>query len=162
MPARFTLIVCERNNDWVVPLRLALADAAPRSAMTANDRFSSPLVAGVNYRLVETRNSDDCLAALAEEPLAVVALQLSPSNCDQALSLLRTIAERYPAARTVVLAAREAVEYQWLARELGATGFVSSPRQLQEFLLIARRHWQSLPQPELGAAESAWATLPWK
>ncbi|MES1213042.1 MAG: hypothetical protein ABUL64_00510 [Singulisphaera sp.] len=159
MPARFTLIICEQSQNWVVPLRLALARSVVASGAGGT---CSPLVAGSDYRLVETRSAEDCLAALTDEPRAVVGVELTSTNCDAALALVRTMAERFAAARSVVLAARELAEFEWLARELGAAGYVISPRQLDEFLLIARRHWASLPRPELGAAESAWATLPWK
>ncbi len=161
MPAQYTLILCERNADWVVPLRWPFR-ALPESANRSGADSWPPLIAGVDYRLVETRTPDDCLAALAVEPQAVVGVELTAANCDPALALVRTIAEQFPRAPMVLLAARETAEYQWLARELGAAGFVTSPRRLAEFLTIARRHWDALPRPEAGAAESAWATLPWK
>ena len=160
MPAQYTLILCERNADWVVPLPLALSRAA-RIGKSVGRRFLAAADRGVDYRLVETRTPDDCLAALAVEPQAVVGVELTAANCDPALALVRTIAEQFPRAPMVLLA-RETAEYQWLARELGAAGFVTSPRRLAEFLTIARRHWDALPRPEAGAAESAWATLPWK
>ncbi len=162
MPTRGTLIIFERNMQWVTPLRLALGRGLAEPAERHPSRLARPLVAAIDYRLIETRTPDDCLATLAEEPRAVVGIELTATHCDPALHLVRTVAERFPGARTVMLAARELADHQWLARELGAAGFVTSPRHLEEFLAIARRHWASLPRPELGAAESAWATLPWK
>lgn len=162
MPARSSFIIFGRSTDWVVPLRLALGRGRSDPAERQESDFARPLVAGLDYRLIETRTPDDCLAALARESRALVGIELTAANADRALALIRTVAEQFSGARIVVLAAREMADHEGLARELGAAGFVTSPRHLDEFLLIARRHWGSLPQPDLGAAESAWATLPWK
>jgi DNA-binding NarL/FixJ family response regulator len=160
MSKRGTLIVFERNTGWVVPLRLALGRSV--SGPGKHSAKARPLAAGVDYRLVETRTAEDCLAALAEDPWAVVGIELTAANVEPALHLTRVVAERFPGARVVVLAARELADHECLTRELGAAGFVTSPRRLDEFLSIARRHWARRPQLELGAAESAWATLPWE
>src|ERR1700679_2245327 len=111
MPARYTLILCERNADWVVPLRFALSRPLPESANHSGTDSWLPLVAGVDYRFVETRTPDDCLAALADDSQAVVGVELTAANCDQSLALVRAIAEQFPKVPTVILAAREVAEY---------------------------------------------------
>ena len=157
-----TVIVCERSGRWVLPLRIALDRAAGRGAAQSNtaSAASGNTQPRWNYRLVETRSPDECCAALSSSPRAIAAIELDAAHCDQALALVHTIRERFPDTIIVVLAAYESAEYQWLARELGAAHFVSSPSRLGDFAFLAHRHWESWARPELGTAEQIWATLP--
>ena len=156
MQVRVTGIICERAGQWALALRQAFDRAKAPGAE------ESAAGAAEDFRLVETRSADDCLAVLGEEPLAVVVVELCPATCDQALSLVAEVARRFPLAPVIVLAAREMALYEWLARELGAVHFASSPRRLQDVVAIVRRHGRRLPVPEMGTAEAVWATLPWK
>jgi len=155
------MIICERSGQWAAALRLAMDRATPDGAAPARSGLSARSDA-IDHRLIETRSAEDCRQALAEAPYALVAVGLCSASCDEVLALVRAIRERFPAAPVVVLAAREFCGYEWLARELGAVHFVSSPRRLAEAVGLARRHWDNLPAPELGTAATVWATLPWK
>jgi len=175
-----TLIVCERTDQWAVGLRQALSQASSNYAdlsrsEPSNSKAGRDAARGANessaafalasrgeVRLIETRTPADCLAALADAPHAVVAVELRPADCDEALSLLSAVSERYAGACVILVAAREMASYEWLARELGAAHFVSSPRRLHGVAEVASRHWANLPTPALGTAETVWATLPWK
>jgi ActR/RegA family two-component response regulator len=130
----------------------------PTAAATTPDNAPLPRW---DYRLVETRSPEECCLALATVRLAIVAVELDRAHCDQALALVHTIWERFPKTVIVVLAGSESADYEWLARELGAAHFVISPSRLDDFVILARRHWESWATPELGTAEQIWATLPW-
>jgi DNA-binding NtrC family response regulator len=159
-----TLVVCERSGRWALPLRLAADRAAtgiraqPTTATATPDSASLP---GWEFRVVETRSPEECCLALASLRRAIVAVELDRAHCDQALALVHTIRERFPATIIVAVAGPESADYQWLARELGAAQFVASPSHVDDFVILARRHWESWATPELGTAEQIWATLPW-
>jgi hypothetical protein len=164
MSIRREIVVYERSGRWAVALRQTLnaaARAATQSAQSQRTRLHDGRPAG-DVRVVETRSADECLAALADAPQAFVALELAEATCDAALELLRSTAERFPAARAVVLADRELASYEWLARELGAAHFVCSPRKLRAVARLAEAHWRCTPEPEIGVVERIWASLPWK
>jgi len=147
MHSKPNLILCERSSRWAVALRQAL---------TREGRIEGP-----DYRLIETRLPEDCLAALAEFPQAALVIELQTATADADLALIRAAATSHPQACVLVAAARDAADYECLVRELGAAGFASSPRNLAEFITLARRHWQNLPPLDLGTAANVWAALPW-
>ena len=148
MHSKPRLIVYERSSQWAVSLRQSLGRVQ--------------LTDGSDFRLLETRLPDDCLAALAEFPLAVVVIQLQAATAEADLALIRAVASKYSQACPLVAAARDAADYEFLARELGAVAFTSSPRNLAELVAVARRHWNNLPPVDLGTAANVWAALPWE
>ena len=88
------------------------------------------------------------------------------ATCDDSLRLLSQIGARHAAACPLVVADRVMADYQWLARELGAVHFVTSPRRLDELLAIVRRRFDSLPAAQRTSGESIFETilesLPWR
>ncbi len=145
-----TLIVCEQHGDWAAALRRAFATAAVRPAQ------------GTEYRLIETRGAVDCREATGRWPAATVVIELRRESCDEALELLYWVNRSCPATRCVVVADRTLDAYRWLARELGAIHFSSSPRQLEPVVDLARRHAGRMPKVEhVTAVDRIWNSLPW-
>ncbi len=148
-----TLLVCENSGDWALRLQ-RLLDTSPAAA---------------RVRIIETRGAAECLAALNRAPTAMVAVELTASNCEAALDLLVALDARSPQARTAVLAARSMRGYRWLAYELGAVCVVCSPRQLAPLVEMVTRQATAPPCQRdlapglaLNPVEEIWECLPWQ
>ncbi|HEY2840508.1 MAG TPA: hypothetical protein VGJ26_15230 [Pirellulales bacterium] len=186
--ARPTLIVCEQTGHWASAIRRLFSPAAPAAVRAASEDTASAEETGTerqdrlvatpkirhgddalaaDYRIIETRTTENCLSELARSPAALVAVELSGDTRERALELLSTIAERYPAASAVVLADRRMRSYEWIARELGAIHFVASPRQLAPLATIAGKRWKRFrpssdaSQENERSVEEIWRSLPW-
>lgn len=156
-----TIIICERTGSWAAALRLAFTRAAAPRNSDAKPTSESSAVAAQPPRLIETRSADECLESLTATPQALAVIELASQNCEASVALIRRIAERGTDTPIVVLAARELAEHEWLARELGAIHFTTSPRHLAAVVEIAERHWARLPAARATIAETIWASLPW-
>lgn len=143
------VIFCERTGAWAAAWR--------RTWQTPGLGPPRPLL-----KLAETRSADECRETLTRSPEAFVVVELTAERCDVALDLLLHVGEHFSAAAVVVVAEREMAAYEWLARELGALAFVTSPRRLGGLCQLALRHaGQRSPSPA-SLSERIWADLPWE
>ena len=141
------VVLCERTGDWAV---------AWRRLWSRRSRRSGPM------RLIETRSAAHCLDALAAEVDAFVVVELAPAACDAALDLLCDIQVRFPQLPRAVVADRRLSAYEWLARELGALDFITTPLALDRLCLLAARHLARWVPPRENIAQRVWDELPWK
>jgi len=142
--------VCEQSGNWALQLR-RLTDGASL------------------VRIVETRSADECLETIRRFPTSWVAVELAAGNCEAALDLLLALDAQFPHVRSVVLAARSMTGYRWLARELGAVGFIASPWQVPTLVEMMSRNaavvheQQVIAQDQaLNIADEIWESLPWQ
>lgn len=142
------VIFCERTGAWAAAWR--------RTWQTPGLAPPRPTL-----RLVETRSADECREVLAGNPAAFVVVELTAERCDQALDLLLHAGECFPSAAAGVAAERDLAKYEWLARELGALDFVTSPRRLGRLCELAARHAARRQPSPLSLSERIWADLPW-
>ncbi len=91
----------------------------------------------------------------------MLVIELSPENAGPVFKLLANLERDYPTARAIIVAARSMNEYEFLARELGAIHFTTSPRQMMPVAGVVERHFARIPQPQLSVTERIRATLPW-
>ena len=113
-------------------------------------------------RLMETRSAAHCRDALAVAADAFAIVELAPAACDAALDLLQDIHVRWPQMRRAVVADRRLADYEWLARELGALEFITTPLALDRLCLLAARHRARWRPPHENIAQRIWDELPWK
>lgn len=142
------VIFCERTGAWAAAWRRVWQTPGlgpPRPSL----------------RLAETRSADECREALNGSPEAFVVVELTADRCDVALDLLLHMGERYTSAAAGVVAEREMAAYEWLARELGALAFVTSPRRLSGLCELALRHAARRSHSPATLSERIWADLPW-
>ncbi len=119
-PGRF--IVCERTGAWALALR--------RHWAAEQETFGA---------IRQTRTANELFQALEAGPQSVAALEMTPQRLDDALEMLDALSLRYPLTRVAVVGPREVAAYEWLAHELGAVLFVTSPRRLGPLAALARR-----------------------
>lgn len=112
------LVVCERTGSWAEALRQA-AIRAGRPAIS----------------IVETRSTTECRQRLGERrPISAgvpLVVELSLAAAAEVCELLAWHTRRFGAAPRMVVASREAADYESVVREAGATSFVSSPRDMR-------------------------------
>lgn len=145
---RADVIFCERTGAWAAAWRRAWHTPGlgpPRPTL----------------QLVETRSADECREVLNGSPEAFVVVELTAERCDPALDLLLHVGERFSSAAAGVVADREMAAYEWLARELGALAFVTSPRRLSGLRELALRHAARRSHSPATLSERIWADLPW-
>lgn len=141
------VVFCEQTGDWA---------AAWRRVWPRRGKECGPT------RLVETRSVAHCRDALAATAVAFVLVELAPAACDAALDLLRDIDVRWPQMPRAMVADRRLANYEWLARELGALDFITTPLALERLCLLAARHLARCRPPHENIAERIWDELPWK
>ena len=144
------LIFCERTGNWAAAWRLAWQRAGIHFCEAPAD-----------LRCIETRSPVECLERLTDWPAAFVILELTSAACDQTLDLLADIGVRFRPARLAVVCERPMIDYEWLARELGAVHVLASPRELPALCRMVARYAARLPEPSLDWEERIWASLPW-
>jgi hypothetical protein len=137
-PARW--IVCERTGRWSVGLRRE---------------------APAGLRIHETRSLPDGWEMLRQHPASFLVVELTAANADALLGRLASMARDFPAARAAVVAERPLADHEWLVRELGATWFAVSSRELAPVVKLARRHLERAPSPPSDILEQIWNSLPW-
>lgn len=142
------VIFCERTGMWATAWR--------RTWHIRSLHCPGPML-----RLAETRGAGECREMLTGSPAAFVVVELTPERCDAALDLLLSVGERFALARAGVVADRGLAAYEGLARELGALGFVTTPRRLAGLCDLAARHAVRRGPSPLSFAERVWADLPW-
>lgn len=142
------VIFCERTGAW--------ASAWRRTWQTPGLGPPRPAL-----QMAETRSADECREVLVGSPQAFVVVELTAERCDVALDLLLHVGERFSAAAAGVVAEREMAAYEWLARELGALDFVTSPRRLNGLCQLALRHAARRSPSPASLSEQIWADLPW-
>ncbi|QDU93218.1 hypothetical protein [Lignipirellula cremea] len=133
------LVVCERTGAWAVALRAALGDAA--------------------CLVYETRNFDDCRAALEAAPQGMAAIEAAAVDLEEMLSTVIELSRH--GAPVVVLAARQFLPHETLFREAGAVQVVYSRRQAPlAARLFLRRAALAIP-PSRPLPVEIWEHLPW-
>ncbi len=134
-------IVSERSGRWATALR---REAIPPG-----------------LRIHETRSLADGWEMLRQYPGSFLVVELTTANADALLGRIASLARGFPAARVAVVAERSLAQYEWLVRELGATWFAVSPRELAPLVGLARRHFERSPAPQSDTIEQIWNCLPW-
>src|SRR4051794_21087706 len=134
------LIVCERRGVWAT----ALARHLP---------------AGVH--MVQTGAVGECAAELDLWPAGFLVLELARDNLASVLELLGGLEWQFPAARAVVVAPRDMLNYEWLLREAGTVHFSVSPRESQLLARVAERYLRAAAQSIEGPVARLWAQVAW-
>lgn len=116
--ASIPLVSCERTGNWAEALR----QTAIRSGRPAISVIETRSTAECRRRLVERRTTS------AGVPLVV---ELSIAAADRICELLAWHARRFGDAPRMVVASREAADYEAIVREAGATSFTASPRDIR-------------------------------
>ncbi|HWB14434.1 MAG TPA: hypothetical protein VG826_34730 [Pirellulales bacterium] len=163
------VVFCERTGNWAAAwrrlqarreqVRLTGSRPTPSQAALSGSRVrASP-------RLIETRSAAECREVLAANRGSFVVVELEPVRAEQALDLLFDIGEGFREATSVVVASRQMLGHEWLARELGAQAFVVSPLEIEQLCDLAQRHaGRSIGRAsaETGdVRERVWMNLPW-
>jgi hypothetical protein len=102
-----------------------------------------------------------CRTWLQRNPAGVVVVELRSDNVAAALDFVWSVHRDWPMARCAAVADRSLDEYRWLAMELGAAAFFSSPRDLTPLALLARRHREERPDLPGDPIRRIFAQLPW-
>jgi hypothetical protein len=134
------LIVCERRGVWAT----ALVRHLP-----------SPL------QMIQARAVSQCKSELERCPAAFLVLEVARDNLASMLELLRRLEWRFPAARALVVAPRDMLDYEWLLREAGAVHFCVSPREGKSLARVAERHLRGAAQSINGPLARLRAQVPW-
>jgi hypothetical protein len=138
---RARLIVCESSPTWVVPLRRSLADQP--------------------CRVFETRSRQECWTELQASPASVVYWELVPRSAGATLEALHDQRREFPDSCAIVLVARPAAHYRWLALEAGAHAAIGSPREIRMAITVGLRHLARWPAEPRSWPEELAARLPW-
>ncbi|HVX12669.1 MAG TPA: hypothetical protein VHC22_15925 [Pirellulales bacterium] len=144
------VVFCERTGGWAAAWRRVETRLAARE----NRRPLSP-------RLIETRSPTECREVVASRRASFVVAELAAPFAEQTFDLLFDLATDAPEASAAVVAEREMLPYEELARELGAQAFVVSPFGLEALRRLALRHL-GRPAPEsVDVRQRIWEALPW-
>lgn len=165
-------LICERSTRWAAALRILL------------EPHRSPARRG-GISLNEVRTLQECTPRIREAAIALVFIEVTPTNVAHVLSWLADVSCSQPRRQYIAL-----VDYQFEAfdtttagqrasfatsetvaalREAGAADVVFSPRQLKSILPVAKPVQQNATTPEFARAELgqsveawAWSLLPWQ
>lgn len=125
------VVVCEKSGQWAAVLRSAAVLRGAAELRTA--------ACAQTLRLSETRAYAACLRELAAGGQRAVVLELRRDKLAAGLDALATIKRRFPATHVFVVAERTLQSLEWVAREVGATHFVTSPRDPAPLVALLRR-----------------------
>ncbi|HET6881874.1 MAG TPA: hypothetical protein VFI31_17040 [Pirellulales bacterium] len=144
------LVFCERTGYWAAAWRRVEARlSAPE------DRRTPP------PHLIETRSASECREVLATRRGSFVVAELSSASAEQTLDLLWHLATEVGETASAVVATREWLPYEWLARELGAQAFVVSPFGLEALREVVGRRLRRAALPTVDLQQRIWENLPW-
>ncbi len=140
------LIVFESTGDWAAELTRRLPPAVS---------------------LVETRTLDDVWSELDGTP-AIVALEFTPPRAETLLAALIRLDREFPQAVSVVLADASHAGWEPICREAGAMQFITSRRNVDQFVLLVRQQRPVSPRELVSTSvektsleEHILAGLPW-
>jgi hypothetical protein len=117
------LVICERTGSWAEALRQAAI------------RLGRPAIS-----IVETRSTAECRRFLQKQCLGErrttsagvpLVVELSIAAAAEGCEFLAWHARRFGDAPRIVVASREAADYEAIVREAGATSFTASPRDVR-------------------------------
>jgi hypothetical protein len=134
------VIVCERGRKWA----LALAR-----------HLSVPSV------LRQTRGLNEARAELNGAPASLLVLELTAENHSGVLTLLDDLGERFPLARSAILADADMKDHEWLVREAGAAFFSTSVRESRQLAQLTQRHLSGFVSSRADLVAQIWDSLPW-
>ncbi len=134
------VIVCERGRKWA----LALARHLPAPSI-----------------LRQTRGLKEARAELNSAPASLLVLELTAENRSGLLTLLDDLGNRFPLARSAILADADMKDHEWLLREAGAAFFSTSVRDCRSLARLADRHLSGLVSPRVDLVAQIWDSLPW-
>ncbi len=121
--ASIPLVICERTGSWAEALRQA-----------ANRMSRAPI------SIVETRSTSECRRFLHKQCLGErratsagvpIVVEFSLAAAADVCELLAWHVRRFGDAPRIVVASREAADYESIVREAGATSFTASPRDVR-------------------------------
>jgi ActR/RegA family two-component response regulator len=135
------IIVSEKTGYWTAVLRRAMSSTG--------------------YRIHETRSTAECWRELEQNPASLVALELTPDNCESVAGCLVELSSRFHQARAIVLGPRGMEPYEWMLREAGAAHVLFSPRYADGVARLIERHMAQAPQHQPTFHDSIRARLPW-
>jgi len=135
------VIVSEKTGYWTAVLRQAMPSAGDR--------------------IHETRSMAECWRELGQSPASLVALELTPDNCESVVGSLVELSSRFHRARSVVLGPRGMESYEWILREAGAAHVLFSPRYAGIAARLIERHLAQAPQHQPTFHDSIRTRLPW-
>ncbi len=144
------VVFCERTGSWAAAWRRVETRLAARE----DRRILSP-------RLIETRSPAECRDVVASRRASFVVVELTPPFAEQTLDLLFDLVADVPEASAAVVAGREMLPYEELARELGAQAFVVSPFGLEALRRMALRHLARPVAETIDVRQRIWEELPW-
>jgi hypothetical protein len=140
------LIVCERTSRWADRVR----------------RY------GVNLpvALIETRSLTECSERLAEQPAAIVGLELTETSLDRALAWWMTLARRFPQANVIALFDHGMGDVHEFCQELGALDVMRSEldsMRLPDLVCryLSQASFATLNEDSPGLLDEIRARLPW-
>ena len=116
---------------------------------------------GQGRRIHEARSLCDAWSLVERYPGSFLVVELTTANAEALLGRIATFQRDFPWACLAVVAERSLVDYEWLARELGAVWFATSLRELAPIARLARRHVERAPAPRGDVAERIFSGLPW-
>ena len=135
------LIVCEKTSHFAPALRRELID---------HPSF-----------VVETRSLPGCLAALAESPESLIAIEVTPANLESAITFIEQVGRRYPQSSTVALVDADTLPASNLLAEAGAIAVFTSVLESSRLAQLAQRKLAQATKPELTLPEFINQRLPW-
>jgi hypothetical protein len=140
------LVLCERTNRW--------ADRVRRYAVNA------PIT------LLETRSLAECSERLAEQPAAIVGLELTEASLDRALAWWMSLARRFPQASVIALCNHSMHDVHEFSRELGALDVMSTELHAMRFDRLVCRYlsqasFATLDEDSPGLLDEIRARFPW-
>jgi hypothetical protein len=135
------IIVYEKTGNWTVFLRRAMSSAG--------------------NRIYETRSTAECWRELEQSPASLVALELTPDNCESVVNCLVDLSARFHLARAIVMGPRGMEPYEWILREAGAAHVLFSPRHSGSAARLIERHLAQAPQHQATFRDSIRDRLPW-
>jgi hypothetical protein len=144
------VVFCERTGYWAAAWRRVES----RLAIGEERRPGPP-------RLIETRSPSECREVVATHRGAFVVAELASPGVDATLDLLWRLTTDFGETAAAVVAGREWLPYEWLARELGAQAFVVSPFGLESLRELALRHLLRAVVPTADVQQRIWENLPW-
>jgi hypothetical protein len=136
------VILCEKSGRWAAALRRALGQQT--------------------VPVAETRSLAQCGEALRTAPASLVALEVTGTNLEAAVSLIVHARREHPAARIGALLDDGAEPVEMLLREAGAVDVLHATRDAPRLAGLALRHLALAPRPELPLREQIAERLPWK
>jgi len=134
-------ILCEKTARWAAAFRTALGKSQPQ--------------------IIETRSLPGCEEALAASPASFIAIEVTTSNLEATLDLVRRVSSHNPNAALVALLAVETSAAAPLLREAGGIDVAVSVLDAPRLARLAQRHYAQAPAEPLTSRQFLAERLPW-